>query len=142
MAQLQGLTFQFGTLLSDSGGISASLNVTLDAATLSSDATADQSLVGNLSVTLDGALLSAAGQFDNVASLSATLDAATLASTAQFGVAITADLSVLLDAATLSATGTLEIPVTEGFGVGGPDVYDVFPIIGIAELYNVRHRTH
>ncbi len=32
--------------------------------------------------------------------------------------------------------------VTAGFSVGGPTVYDVFPIIGIAELYNVRHRTH
>lgn len=141
MAQVQGLSLLFGTLLgAQSSDITGSVVATLDAATLSSDATAQQGISGDLSVTLGEASLSSSASLDNFGSLSVTLEAATLSAAGQFN--IVADLSVALAAATLDATGTVEIPASEGFGVGGPQVYDVFPIIGIAELYNVRHRTH
>lgn len=74
--------------------------------------------------------------------LTATLDAATLAADGSLLEPLVGDLTATLNAATLAATGTVFAPSVEGFGVGGPQVYDVFPIIGIAELYNVRHRTH
>jgi hypothetical protein len=83
------------TILSQQGavaGVTADLSATLDAATLSADAT-----VTSTGVTAD---------------LSATLDAATLSADATLVAPITADLSATLDAATLTADVTLAVPIT------------------------------
>jgi hypothetical protein len=83
------------------GGITGSLSVTLDAATLA--ATGALAIAGNASVTLDAATLAATGKLAIAGSLAATLDAATLAATGTLP--IVGALSTTLDAATLAATG-------------------------------------
>jgi len=78
-------------------------------------------------------LLSPQGAPANVvANLAATLGAATLASTATvFIQPVTADLSVILGAATLASTATISGAAVAGYGVGGSNITDAFPIVGV-----------
>lgn len=99
----------FGSITEGTEDVTASLSVTLDAATLSGEA--DVSVSSALSQTLGALTLSGASQVSVVATSSVTLDAATLASTATVewpGVGAT--LSVTLDAVTLS--GAAQVSVT------------------------------
>lgn len=88
--------------------ITANLSSTLDALTLSAQATLD--IDGSLSVTLDTLTLSSTAALDIEAALDVTLDALTLSSTATIqDPSITGELSATLDGLTLSATAELTI---------------------------------
>lgn len=93
------------------GAVIADLAVTLGATTLSSGAT----VVSN--VTAD---------------LSATLGAATLSSTATLTITpVTANLTVTLGAVVLASNVTVSGAAVAGYGVGGSNIADAFPIVGV-----------
>lgn len=107
------LRFQAIYASQDSAAITATLSVTLGAATLS--ATATKGTTASLSVTLADATLSATATKGTTGSLSATLADATLASAATKGT--TASFAVTLAAATLSSAGTVGSGITASLSV-------------------------
>ena len=89
------------------GDITGGLNITLDGAVVSAAGTVD--VAGAASVSLDDLTVTAAGSVGITGTLSVTLDDATLTGSGTATSDTVGDLSVTLDAATLSATGSVGI---------------------------------